>query len=123
MQKKMTVIGVCVALVAGAAFASASLQNQAEAAKKAPKVQTAKVTVTEDGYKPASLTLKKGVPAKITFTRKVDSECASEVVFPDYKIRKKLPLNKPVDIKLTPREGTFKFTCGMGMYKGKLIVK
>ncbi|MCC6484268.1 MAG: cupredoxin domain-containing protein [Armatimonadetes bacterium] len=116
-------MAACAAIIGAAAFTAGTLNAEAKAAKDPPKVQTAQVTVTADGYEPSTLNLKKDVRAKITFTRKVDSECASEVVFPDYKVRKKLPLNKPVVVEFTPKAGTFKFTCGMGMYKGKLVVK
>ena len=88
------------------------------------KVQTASVAVTEKGYEPASLDLKKGVPARLTFTRKTDSTCGTEVVLPDYKINQKLPLNKPVVVSFTPeKSGTFAFTCGMNMLKGQVVVK
>lgn len=88
------------------------------------KVQTASIAVTEKGYEPASFDLKKGVPARVTFTRKTDSTCGTEVVLPDYKINQKLPLNKPVVVSFTPEKtGTFTFTCGMKMLKGQVVVK
>lgn len=81
------------------------------------------VTVTEKGFEPSSLSLKAGVPARITFTRKTDATCATEVLFPDYGINKPLPLNKPVVVSLTPKKGTFTFACGMNMVKGQVIAK
>lgn len=87
------------------------------------RVQSASVTVTEAGYQPASLTLQPGVPARVTFTRKTDATCGTEVVMPAYDINKKLPLNTPVVVEFTPKEGEFTFTCGMDMLKGKVIVR
>src|SRR5262249_3447000 len=58
-------------------------------------MQTASVTVTAQGFQPDNLRLKAGVPARITFTRTSDQTCATEVVFPDYGIRKALPRNQP----------------------------
>lgn len=88
------------------------------------KVQTAKIMVTDKGYEPASLNLKQGVPARVTFTRTTESACAEEIVLPDYKIKQKLPLNKPVVVNFTPEKtGTFAFTCGMKMMKGQVVVK
>jgi plastocyanin domain-containing protein len=75
------------------------------------------------GYNPASIRLKRGVPAKVTFLRITESTCATEVVFADYGIRRDLPLNQAVTVSFTPRKaGEFVFTCGMNMHRGKLIV-
>jgi len=94
--------------------------------KKAPDqaVQTAKVVINTHGFEPASLDLKANQPAKITFLRQTNDTCATEVVFPDYKIKKELPLNQPVDVEFTPtKPGTMAFACGMNMYQGKIVVK
>ena len=86
-------------------------------------VQTAAVTLTDKGFEPASLKLKAGAPAKVSFTRKTDETCAKEVVLKDYGINQKLPLNETVIVEFTPRKGEFAFGCGMNMLKGKLIVE
>ena len=94
------------------------------AGQKKPRTQTARVNITQMGYEPASITLKRGVPAKITFLRTTDDTCATEVVFPDFGINRKLPLNQAVSISLTPtRSGEFAFTCGMKMHRGKMVVQ
>jgi len=88
------------------------------------QVQSASVAVTEQGYEPASLTLKAGVPARLLFTRKTDATCGTEVIFPDYHIKKALPLNQPVAVEFTPKAaGEIAFTCGMNMLKGKVVVR
>jgi plastocyanin domain-containing protein len=88
------------------------------------KVQSLSVNLTERGYEPASLKLRRGVLARVTFTRKVAATCATEVVLSEYNIRRPLPLNEPVTVEFTPnRAGEFTFSCGMGMLKGALIVK
>lgn len=82
------------------------------------------IAVTEQGYEPASITVKKDVPTKITFIRKTDKTCGTEVSIPDYKISKPLPLNEPVVVELTPtKSGEFKITCGMNMLDGKIVVQ
>lgn len=104
-----------------AAFVSPSI-HAADKAK--PKPQTARIEITDKGYEPASFKLKKGVPARVTFVRKTDATCGTEVLLPDYKIKKDLPLNKPVVVSFTPsKSGTFTFTCGMKMMKGQVVVK
>ena len=86
--------------------------------------QTANVRVSDAGFEPAMITLRKGVPARLTFTRVSDKTCATEVVFPDYGIKKALPLNQGVVIEFTPQKaGDVAFACGMGMLKGMLMVQ
>lgn len=80
--------------------------------------QTARILVTEKGFEPAHVTLKAGIPARLTFVRTTDGTCAKEVVVSSLNIRRELPLNAPVDIGLTPSRGDIGFVCGMGMFKG-----
>ena len=89
------------------------------------------VTVTDEieitvegGYSPESISIPKGKTSKLTFFRKDPNACLEEVVLGDFKIRKQLPLNQKVTIELTPQQtGEFKYSCGMGMYHGKIIVR
>jgi len=91
--------------------------------RKPARSQSAKVVIGNYGYEPASIRLKRGVPAKVTFLRISESTCATEVLFADYGIRRDLPLNQAVTVSFTPRKaGEFAFTCGMNMHRGKLIV-
>jgi len=93
------------------------------AAAKA-KVQTATVRITERGYEPYVLRFRRGVRTRITFLRVTDNTCAKEVIFPEFGIKRDLPLNQSVVVTLTPKKkGEFKFTCGMNMMRGKLIVE
>jgi plastocyanin domain-containing protein len=95
-----------------------------QTARKKPRVQTATVMIGQYGYEPASIRLKRGVPARITFRRIVESTCATEVVFADYGINRALPLNTNVTVSLTPKKaGEFAFACGMNMHRGKLLVQ
>ena len=89
-----------------------------------PGLQTATVRITEQGYVPHVLKFRRGVRTRITFVRTTDNTCAKDVVFPDFGIRRHLPLNQPVVITLTPaRKGELSFTCGMNMMRGQLIVQ
>lgn len=90
----------------------------------AQKVQNVRISLTERGYQPESFTLRKGIPARVTFIRKTEDDCGKEVVFPAYNIKRTLPLNTPVTIRFTPqRSGSFSFVCGMDMLSGKFIVQ
>lgn len=80
--------------------------------------------VVEGGYSPEVISIPKGKTTKLNFIRKDPSDCLEEVVLPDFKIRKRLPLNQKVTIEITPtKTGTFGFACGMNMFHGKLLVK
>ena len=93
-------------------------------AKTRPRVQKFTVKITERGFEPVSLTLRRGVQARITFLRTTDQTCAKEIVLRDFGIRRDLPLSQPVVVTLTPnKKGEFDFTCGMNMMRGKLIVQ
>ena len=118
-MKVLSVTTVCMALALGVALCAAAQQPVAQEGQQS---QTAKVAVTEKGFEPATITLKPGVPAKITFVRQTDKTCAKAVSIPAYKINRELPLNEPVVVELTPSKGEFAFTCGMNMLQGKVVV-
>lgn len=83
--------------------------------------QRAAILVTVRGYKPADVTLRRGIPAQLTFIRKVEGSCGREIVILGYAINRPLPLNTPVALAFTPnKSGRFKFTCGMNMFRGGL---
>lgn len=103
---------------------STTIQTHAQAKNPKPKLQTARVVITDQGYSRNSIVLRRGVPTRITFLRHTDATCATEVVISTYGINRSLPLNTPVVISFTPkRTGEFNFTCGMNMMRGKLIVQ
>lgn len=92
-------------------------------AARGTKVQQATITVT-GSFDPSTVTVKKGLPVKLTFIRKTKQTCATAVVFPGLKIRKDLPLDKPVAVQFTPsKAGTIGFSCPMGMIEGQVQVK
>ena len=77
----------------------------------------------EGGYKPATVTIPQGKPSTITFTRKDPNSCLEEVVLPEFKIKKFLPMNQKVAVTLSPtKAGAFEIHCGMNMFHGKIIV-
>jgi plastocyanin domain-containing protein len=68
------------------------------------------------------LTLRAGVPARLTFVRTTDKTCATEVVFPSLNLKRALPLNQAVVVEVTPSKGELTFTCGMNMLRGTIVV-
>lgn len=88
-----------------------------------PDVQDATIVVGETSFEPSRLTVRAGVPARLTFTRTSEKTCATSVVFASLKMKKELPLNEPVTIEFTPgRAGEIAFACGMNMLRGTLVV-
>lgn len=86
-------------------------------------VQEVEVTV-KGGYQPAAVVVKAGRPVRVHFTRREASTCGEEVVLPGFGKRAHLPENQTVTVEVTPEEpGEYEFTCGMNMYRGKLIAQ
>lgn len=87
-------------------------------------VNASSIDITvEGGYTPSVISIKKGKPVSLNFFRKDPSSCLEEVVLPDFRIRKHLPLNEKTPITITPeKEGTYEISCGMNMFHGKIIV-
>jgi plastocyanin domain-containing protein len=86
-------------------------------------VQIVNVTV-RGGYQPASITAQAGQPLRLNFTRRESTPCGEEIVLPEFGRRAHLPEGTAVPIEITPREaGEYEFTCGMNMYRGKIIVR
>ncbi len=80
--------------------------------------------IVEGGYTPNVISIPKGKTITINFIRKDPSSCLEEVVLPEFKIRKYLPLDKITPIQITPEEsGTFEISCGMNMFHGKIVIK
>jgi plastocyanin domain-containing protein len=93
------------------------------AAKLVKGVQKATITIDNGMYMPGVISVKKGKPVELTFKSGKKPGCGSTVVFKSLKISKEVG-SKPVVIKFTPKEaGTIAFTCGMGMFDGKVVVK
>lgn len=90
------------------------------------KAVTDSIDVIVDGgvYTPAAIEVAKGKPVILNFIRRDASPCAEKVIFAELEVSADLPLGQAKKIELHPqREGEFDFTCQMGMYRGKLIVK
>jgi plastocyanin domain-containing protein len=101
-----------------------NVHAQRRGKRKLPSVQKLTVALTEKGYEPTSLKLRRGIPAQVTFIRRVAATCGTQIVIADYNIKRALRLNEPVLVEFTPKKtGTFAFTCGMGMLRGSLIIR
>jgi len=88
------------------------------------KAHEIRISVDGSGFSPPTLDLQKGVVTRFWFTRTTDATCATEIVWPDFKITRKLPLNRAVSFEITPtKSGTSVFACGMNMLHGKAVIR
>ncbi len=84
------------------------------------QVQT--ITV-KGGYSPSLIELVQGVPTRLLFDRQETGDCTSHVVFPDFKVNRRLPAYATTAIEFVPDEvGDFDFACGMNMIHGTVKV-
>lgn len=83
-----------------------------------------KVTVSKNGFEPSEIEIEKGKPIKLAFIRTDAENCGGEVVFSKLQITQKLPVGETVLVEFTPTDaGEIAFACGMGMMKGKVLVR
>ncbi len=84
------------------------------------------IKVTENGFEPKEVKVKKGVATTLTFLRTTDRTCIKAVDIPAEKVKAfQLPLDKPVTLTITPaKAGVEKFHCtAMAMGDGKIVVE
>lgn len=78
----------------------------------------------DGGYSPSSIMIKKNKSVTLKILRTDPSDCLQDLIIPEWKIKKSLPLNKEIAIDLKPdKVGEFPFHCGMNMFHGKIIVR
>ena len=82
------------------------------------------VSVTDNGFEPKSVVIKKGQTAVLVITRKSNNTCATDVVFTETGRKYDLPLNTPVRVDLTgATPGTIHYACGMDMEHGTVTIE
>jgi plastocyanin domain-containing protein len=94
----------------------------AAAARAGRKVE---IKVTDAGFEPREVKLKKGEPTTLVFTRVTDRTCIKALDIPEEKVKNfELPLNKAASLTIVAKKaGVEAFHCSaMGMGNGKLIV-
>ncbi len=83
-----------------------------------------RIRIGTDGFVPSRIEVPSGRVSVLALTRDTQPNCASKIVFPDLGITKDLPPGKTVLLSLPAMPAReLKFACGMGMYRGLLVVK
>lgn len=86
-------------------------------------IQTATITVTNRGYAPSVITLKKDVPVRLTLRTDNVQSCSRSFTIPALNIQKLLPGTGDTIIEFTPKTlGALAFSCTMGMYTGRFNI-
>lgn len=86
--------------------------------------QQSETVVVKGGYSPATIIVKKGLPATINFDLQDSTACLSMITFDKLGINEKLNAAKDTTVKIpTNQAGEYNFACGMDMFHGKVIVK
>jgi len=85
--------------------------------------QPIRIEVGASGYTPKTIGVTVGQKVSLEFHRADGDNCGEKLVFPDLGIERDLPVGEKVVVEVNPeKSGEFKFTCGMDMFRGKLIV-
>ena len=87
------------------------------------------ISVSAKGFSPARIVTASNQPIRLVFQRLDAQNCASRVSFPELGIDRELPVGKSVLIEIAPQQAkvlaakNLAFQCGMGMYRGVLIIR
>lgn len=113
-MKRFLLLNLALMLVFGAVSIVAAKQR---------KIKTVRINISQRGYAPAFVRVKRGQTVRLVFYRADHNNCGEELVFPALNIKRDIPARKPVVVTLTPRRnGEISFACGMNMYRGKILV-
>ncbi|MBL8177721.1 MAG: cupredoxin domain-containing protein [Bryobacterales bacterium] len=78
----------------------------------------------EGGYAPSEIRVRRGAPVRLVFDRKEKSPCSEELVIGALGVRRFLKPFEKTAVEFTPLEsGSFDFTCGMNMLRGRIVVE
>src|SRR5574338_128945 len=120
-QLLVTIVGIAAILWVNWYFFLAGRQRAVAAVATGSGIQEIPIVVN-GGYAPATIALKSGRPVRLLFDRRDQGNCTEKVVLPDFGLRRFLPTGAITPVEFTPEQpGTYEFTCGMGMVRGKLI--
>jgi plastocyanin domain-containing protein len=98
-------------------------RTEGVAAAEVGGVQEVPIAV-QGGYTPDVITVKRGKPVRLLFTRQESSMCSEMVVFDTIGKSATLPEGETVAIEFTPQQaGDIPFQCQMGMLRGRLVVQ
>lgn len=87
-------------------------------------IQEVTINISDNGYTPDDIKIKKGIPVKVTLKTNDTLGCARAFVVPSLNIQKNLPKTGEDSFEFTPEKaGKIAFSCSMGMYSGQFVVE
>jgi len=90
---------------------------------KADGVQEIEIEV-KGRYRPDTVFVRKGVPARLLFNRQEDTPCSERVIFSEFRQERWLAPYATTAVEFTPTQpGDYLFTCAHGMYQGRMVVE
>lgn len=120
-MKRRYVMTAFAILIAAAAGGTALAEDE----KSSPR--RIDISVTDAGFEPKKVSVKKGEEVTLAFTRKTDKTCATEVILyvnDKERVAKKLPLNQVVPVTVTfSNSGQVGYACAMNMIGGVIVVQ
>jgi len=82
-----------------------------------------RIAVDSRGFTPARIEVSSGIPLTLAVTRAATPNCGIQIVFPALDIKRELPVGETTLIELPKLTGDLSFACGMGMYRGLIVVR
>jgi plastocyanin domain-containing protein len=80
--------------------------------------------LVKGAYDPDVIVVEHGKPVRLTFRREETAACSEKVILPDFHRQAELPEGQFIAVEFTPEQpGEYEFTCGMGMLRGKVVVR
>ena len=80
--------------------------------------------LVKGAYTPDVIIVEHGKPVRLTFRREETAACSEKVLFPDFGRSGRAPRGRDRPDRVHPEQpGEYEFTCGMGMLRGKLVVR
>lgn len=100
-----------------------SKREGVQAAVTSSGYQEAMVLV-KGGYTPDVIIVERGRPVRLLFRREETASCSEMVLLPAFHKSASLPTGEIVPVEFMPADaGEYEFTCQMGMFRGKIIVR
>jgi len=85
--------------------------------------QIIEMSVTNQGFKPSNLKIKRGIPVRWIIKGIEVSGCTNKIIVPSLNIAKNINSGENI-ISFVPSDSReIPFSCGMGMVRGKFIVQ
>ena len=98
-------------------------QQTEDKVKNNENAQVVEMSITQRGFVPSVLKIKKGVPVRWVIKGDAVTGCTNKIIVPSLNISKNISYGENI-IKFTPdKAGEIPFSCWMGMVRGKFIVE